>query len=144
MFFTQAYPIFQCLTAVLPARYNMVVVVDTFLTEQAMPVLCGIDCIFHDSLSEQRSVLILPPLDMRVVHRHESKTIDFQHNIRNGQELLELLHQIDVRQEQMVRRWREPSDRTFPVVEPGFLVLDAFTGDRLLASGEDSLDDPLG
>lgn len=52
MFFTQAYPIFQRLAAVLPSRYNMVIVVDAFLAEQAMPVLCGIDCFLYAALAE--------------------------------------------------------------------------------------------
>ena len=50
--FAQAYSVFQRLAAVLPTRYDVVIVVDTFLTEQAMPVLCGIDCFLYAALTE--------------------------------------------------------------------------------------------
>ena len=108
----------------------MVVVVDTVLAEQAMPVLLQGYCFFHASLAVQRAALILPTLYLRVVHCHEGKLVQFKDDLCNRQYLPYLLHSIQMRYQQVVCGWCQPSYRTLPVGEASFFVPDALTCDR--------------
>ena len=143
MFLTETNSVFESLTAVLMSRIHVVVMLDALLAEQAVAFLHIEDGFFDASLSIEWASLILPSLNMRIAQLHEREAVDLQHDVRDGKELLYLLHQIDVAQQQVVRRGGKPSCGADPVIEPGFLVADALTMDRLLTSWKDSPDDLL-
>ena len=143
MLLTETNSVFESLAAVLMSRIHVVIVLDALLAEQAVAFLHIEDGFFDASLSVERATLLLPFLDMRIVQLHEGESIDLQHDVCDRKELLYLLHQIDVTQQQVVRRRREPSCGADPVIEPGFLVADTFAVDRFLTPGEDSFDDIL-
>ena len=98
MLLTKTNSVFESLTAVLMSRIHVVVVLDALLAEQAVAFLHIEDGFFDASLSVERSTLVLPSLNMRVVQLHECEAVDLQHDVRDGKELLYLLHQIDVTQ----------------------------------------------
>lgn len=137
-------PVFESLASVLVSRDNVMAVVDSLLAEDAVTSLHIENSFFNAALSVERSTLILPSLDVRVVQLHKCEAVDLQHDVRDREELLHLLHQIDMTQQQVVCRRCEPTRRADPVVEPGFLVADTLAVDRFLTSGEDSLDNLLG
>ena len=143
MLLTKTNSVFESITAVLMSRIHVVVVLDALLAEQAVAFLHIEDGFFDASLSIEWASLILPSLNMRIVQLHEGEPIDLQHDVRDGKELLHLLHHVQVRQQQVVGRRRKPSCGADPVIEPGFLVADALTMDRLLTPRENSFDDIL-
>ena len=98
MFLTETNSVFESLAAVLMSRIHVVVVLDALLAEQAVAFLHIEDSFFNASLSVERSTLILPSLNMRIVQLHEREAVDFQHDVRDRKKPLHLLHQIDVTQ----------------------------------------------
>ena len=143
MLLTKTNSVFESITAVLMSRIHVVVMLDALLAEQAVAFLHIEDSFFNAALPIEWASLILPSLNMRIVQLHEREAVDLQHDVRDGEKILNLLHQIDMTQQQVIRRRRKPSCGAYPVVEPGFLIADALAVDRFLAPGEDSLDDLL-
>lgn len=136
----RAHAVLQRLAAVLVLRHDMVVMGDGLPAEQAVSVLLGVHRILHTALAVQRPLLVLPTPDAGVLHRHEGEAVDLQHNVRDWQELLELLHHVQVRQQQVVRRGRQPTGGTLAVVEPRLLIADALAEDGFLVTWKQALE----
>ena len=99
MFCAQTNNIGDGVTAVFRLRHYMVVMVDGFITEQAMVFLHFRNGSLKAFLLVERSLLILPLLNVWIIKLHERKLVDFKHNIADRKELLDFLYQVDVRLE---------------------------------------------
>ena len=85
---TQACTIGHIFTAASLLRNQMVIMLNGCLfTQKTDAVLHGKDSFFDGSISMQWSFLILPALDMRILHTLEIESIDLQGHIRNRKNL---------------------------------------------------------
>ena len=62
---------------------DMVIMVNGLLAEQAMSVLLCVHRILHGTQSVQRTLLVFPPMDIGIIHRHESKAVEFHYHLRD-------------------------------------------------------------
>ena len=89
----------------------------------------------------ERTLLILPFLNIRIIQLHKRKFVDFKHDITDGKKLLNFLYQIDVGLQQLICGRRKPAFRSCAIVELCFFVFDADTKDFFLATRKMAFDD---
>ena len=89
----------------------------------------------------ERTLLILPLLNVRIIQLHKRKFVDFEHYIADGKKLLNFLYQIDVCLQQLICGRREPSGWARSIVELCFFVFDADAKNFFLTAGKVAFDD---
>lgn len=89
----------------------------------------------------ERSLLILPLLNIGIIKPHERKFVDFKHYIADGKKLLNLLNQIDVSLQQLICSRCKPTFWSFAVCVLCFFVFDTDAKYIFLATRKVALDD---
>ena len=121
--------------------HYMVVMGNGLLAKQAMMFLHFRDGAFKTFFLVERTLLILPFLNVRIIQLHKRKFVDLQHNITDRKKLLNFLHQVNVCLQQLICGRRKPAFLSCAIVELCFFVFDADTKDFFLATRKMALDD---
>ena len=96
-----------------------------FLAKQAMVFLHFRDGFFKVCFLIERTLLILPFLNIRIIQLHKRKFVDFEHSIADRKKLPNLLYQVDVCLQQLICGRCEPAFRSCAIAELCFFVFDA-------------------
>lgn len=119
----------------------MVVMVNRFFAKQAMVLLHFRDGFFKACFLIERTLLILPFLNVRIIQLHKRKFINLKHNITDRKKLLNFLHQVNVCLQQLICGRCEPTFWSCAITELCFFVFNADAKDFFLTTWKMTLDD---
>lgn len=114
---------------------------DGLLAKQAMMFLHFRDSFFEARFLIERTLLILPFLNIGVIQSHKCKFVDFEHNIADRKKFPNLLYQVDVCFQQLICGRRKPAFWSCAITELCFFVLDADAKYIFLTTRKVALDD---
>ena len=118
----------------------MVVMLNGLFAKQTVVLLHFGNSIFKAPFLVERSLLILPFLNVRIIKPHEREFVDFQHSITDRKKLLNFLYQIDVCLEQLICGGCKPSFQPCAIGVLCFFVFDANAKYIFLASRKMTFD----
>lgn len=119
----------------------MVVMVNRFFAKQAMMFLHFRNSFFEACFLIERTLLILPFLNVRIIQLHKRKFINLKHNITDRKKLLNFLHQVNVCLQQLICGRCEPAFRFYTITKLCFFVFDADAKNFFLTAGKVAFDD---